>query len=331
MKFLILRFSSIGDIVLTTPLIRCLKQQYKDAELHYLVKNQFLDVLKHNPYIDKLWLWNKDENNQLISQLKNEKFDFIIDLHKNLRTFRLKQKLKIKSFSFNKINLEKWLLVNTKINRLPDVHIVDRYLHTLKNFQVVNDNAGLDYFLGKDDEELPEDVKKKLPSKFICLVIGAQHSTKKMPEDLLAQICSGIHHPVIILGGPGDKTSAHEILTLTENKNVFDFSGKLSLNQSAYLVKISELVISHDTGLMHIASAFKKKIISIWGNTVPELGMYPYLPHPQSRIFEVNNLSCRPCSKIGFDKCPKKHFKCMKEQDVHGIANFANSLMDDIS
>ena len=148
-----------------------------------------------------------------------------------------------------------------------------------------------------------------------------------MPAEMLAKICSLINHPIIILGGPSDSTSAKEIISLSENKNLMNLSGKLSLNQSAYMVKMSELVISNDTGLMHIASAFRKKIISIWGNTIPELGMYPYLADEKSEIFEVKNLSCRPCSKLGFDSCPKKHFKCMIEQDVEGIARLANSFM----
>lgn len=326
MKFLLLRFSSIGDIVLTTPVIRCLKQQFEGAEIHYIVKKQYADILKHNPYIDKLWLLDNNVE-VLISELKDNKIDFVIDLHKNLRTFNIKRKLSLKAFSFNKINIEKWLMVNFKINRLPEVHIVDRYMETLNSFQITNDNAGLDYFIGKEDENLPEEVKLKLPDKFISLVIGAQHSTKKMPAEMLAKICSLIDHPIIILGGPSDKPSAKEIISLSENKKLLDFCGKLSLNQSAYLIKMSELVISHDTGLMHIASAFRKKIISIWGNTIPELGMYPYMSDKDSEIFEVKNLPCRPCSKIGFENCPKKHFKCMADQDIEEIARLANSFI----
>lgn len=326
MRFLLLRFSSIGDIVLTTPVIRCLKLQFDSAEIHFIVKKQYADVLKHNPYIDKLWLLD-DNVDELISDLKNTKIDFVIDLHKNLRTFNIKRKLSLKAISFNKINIEKWLMVNLKINRLPEVHIVDRYMETLKSFQVVNDNAGLDYFIGKEDEKLPEEVNLQPQDKFISMVIGAQHSTKKMPAEMLAKICSLIDHPIIILGSPSDNLSAKEIISLSENKNLINLCGKLSLNQSAYMVKISELIISHDTGLMHIASAFNKKIISIWGNTIPELGMYPYMTDKDSEIFEVKNLPCRPCSKIGFDNCPKKHFKCMTDQEIEGIARLANSLM----
>ena len=326
MKILIIRFSSIGDIVLTTPVIRCLKNQKEGVEIHYLAKKQFEAVLKYNPYIDKLWLLN-DNLDEILSELQKENIDYIIDLHKNLRTGVVKRRMRVKSFSFNKINLEKWLAVNLKIKRLPESHIVDRYMKTTEFFNVVNDNKGLDYFIGKEDENIPEAIQSIIPESFIALVIGAQHSTKKMPSEMLAQLCDLIDYPIVILGGPSDSNSAHKIVSLSTNKKIIDLSAKLSLNRSAFLVKKSSLVISHDTGLMHIAAAFKKKIISLWGNTIPELGMYPYMSDKQSEIFEVKGLSCRPCSKIGYDTCPKKHFKCMVDQDIEGIARRVTELM----
>src|SRR4051812_37393796 len=145
MKFLIIRFSSIGDIVLTTPVIRCLKQQVAGAEVHYLTKRGFKAVLENNPYIDKLHLLG-DDLDETILQLQRENFDYIIDLHKNLRTLKVKRGLnKVKSVSFNKLNIQKWFLTAFKINMLPTVHIVDRYLQTIKKFGVENDGKGLDY------------------------------------------------------------------------------------------------------------------------------------------------------------------------------------------
>ncbi|MEQ9415680.1 MAG: glycosyl transferase, partial [Cyclobacteriaceae bacterium] len=127
MKILIIRFSSIGDIVLTTPVIRVLKTQVDNAEIHYATKARFAGLLKENPYVDKLHLLD-DKLGLLITDLKREKFDHIIDLHNNLRTRIIKFSLGVKSSSFNKLNWEKWLMVNLKINKLPSLHIVDRYL-----------------------------------------------------------------------------------------------------------------------------------------------------------------------------------------------------------
>jgi ADP-heptose:LPS heptosyltransferase len=102
--------------------------------------------------------------------------------------------------------------------------------------------------------------------------------------------------------------------------------GKYNINQSASLIRQSKLVITHDTGLMHIAAAFKKKILSVWGHTIPEFGMYPYLPDPDSRIFETRGLKCRPCTKIGKAECPKGHFRCINDIDNDAIASAANEL-----
>ena len=323
-RFLIIRFSSIGDIVLTTPVVRCLKEQMKDAEIHYLTKKQYGNLLENNPYIDKLWLFDGKNMAELIHALRYRHIDYIIDLHHNLRTQRIKNKLRILSFSFNKLNYAKWLMVNFKKNKLPDLHIVDRYLETLSVFGIVNDGKGLDYFPGNDWAVFPE--KTSLPSAFIALVIGAQHYTKKVPAEKLAELTVNLNLPVVILGGTGDVEEAHKIVEKSPGKNIIDLTGKISLDNSAWLVSRANVVITHDTGLMHIAAAYQKKILSIWGNTIPEFGMYPYHASPESRIYEVKGLSCRPCSKIGFQQCPKKHFRCMMDQDIDGIAAYANAL-----
>lgn len=329
-KFLIIRFSSIGDIVLTTPVIRCLKEQVEGAEVHFIVKQQYSSILSSNPYIDKLWLYNNNFS-QIIRELRNEQFDFIVDLHHNLRTFRIKNRLNRLSFSFDKLNVKKWILVNFKINLLPDIHIVDRYLETLKLFDVKNDGRGLDYFIhGNDKKPIPE-IRFPDPKRYIALCIGARHCTKKAPAELLSKICDRLKMPVIILGDKNDTPEAMEIFSRSSNKNILDLTGKLSLGQSAFVISSSQAVITHDSGLMHIAAAFKKNIISIWGNTVPEFGMYPYKAGERSRIFEVKGLRCRPCSKLGYNKCPRNHFNCMMKQDVAGIAEYVNNISETTS
>lgn len=320
-KFLIIRFSSIGDIVLTTPVIRGIKQQVENSEVHFLTKKSFTSVLQSNPYIDKIHIFDNNYK-ELIEELKLEYFDYIIDLHHNLRTYRIKKSLGILAFSFNKLNYKKWLLVNLKINKLPDIHIVDRYLETVKLFDVINDNQGLDYFIPAEDEVAIQNYFPAIDNKFIVLVVGAKHFTKQIPINLAVEICNKIDKNIVILGGKEDSEKAEKIQQLT-HKRVFNLCGKLNINQSASAVKQSRLVITSDTGLMHIAAAFKKQIISIWGNTVPEFGMYPFEQKELYEIVEVKNLKCRPCSKIGFSQCPKKHFKCMNEIDVERIVNFA--------
>lgn len=321
MKILIVRFSAIGDIVLTSPVIRCIKKQLPNAEVHYITKKIFKEIVENNPYIDKLHCFDGNLR-KILSDLKKENFDYIIDLHHNLRSFILKGKLGIKSFSINKLNLEKWLMVNLKVNKLPHVHIVDRFFQTVKDLNVTNDGEGLDYFIPDHDivelSTLPESHQKG----YIALVIGAKHATKKLPLHKIIALCKQINKPVLMLGGKEDKATGDKVFYGVGSK-VYNTCGIYNLNQSASLVQQADKVITHDTGMMHIAAAFKKDIISIWGNTIPAFGMYPYYPSNEkkdkSRIIEVRDLPCRPCSKLGFKECPEQHFKCMEEIDEKKI------------
>jgi ADP-heptose:LPS heptosyltransferase len=313
MKFLIIRFSSIGDIVLTTPVVRCLKKQLITAEVHYLTKSSFRSLTDSNPYIDKAHYFEKDLD-AVIEQLKLEDFDYIIDLHHNLRTLKVKKALGKKSFSFKKLNFEKWLLTALKINNLPAVHIVDRYMDTVKEFGIKNDGAGLDYFIPEQDRVKESDIPASHHAGYIGVAIGAALNTKKLPLHKLVELCGGINHPLILLGGKEDVANAEQISAVDPHK-IYNACGKFSINESADLVRRSKFLITHDTGLMHIAAAFNKPIISVWGNTVPEFGMTAYYSNQQIKDtrFEIRDLRCRPCSKIGYNKCPKGHFKCMEK------------------
>jgi len=326
MKVLIIRFSSIGDIVLTTPVVRCLKKQLPEVEVHYLTKSSFRAVLEANPYIDKLHYLN-DDLQVVINELAAENFDYVIDLHHNLRTMRVKKGLKKVSFSFNKLNIQKWLYTSIKLNVLPDVHIVDRYMETVKTLGVKNDGRGLDYFIPEKDKVKESDIPASHLAGYIGVVIGAAHNTKKMPLHKLKELCAAIEHPIILLGGKEDREHGDDIASVDRHK-IYNACGKFNINESADLVRRSKLIITHDTGLMHIATAFKKQVISIWGNTVPEFGMYPYYGNPSANngnnklpydIMQVRPLYCRPCSKIGYKKCPLGHFKCMEKQSIAAI------------
>lgn len=317
-KILVIRFSSIGDIVLTTPVVRALKEQL-NAEVHYLTKKNFVSFLEPNPNIDKIYSIEK-EIDEVVADLKAQNYDFVIDLHNNLRTARLKKALKRPQQSFKKLNLEKWLLVNFKIDKMPDIHIVDRYIAAGKELGIKNDNKGLDYFILKKDEVVLNSLPTGFNKGYIGFVIGGQHATKMLPEEKIISIISKLDKKVVLLGGPEDAEKGSRIEKAIGD-NVYNGTGKYKLNQSASLVKQADAIITHDTGLMHIAAAFKKKIISVWGNTVPELGMYPYLAGEGSQLMEVKDLNCRPCSKIGSKKCPKGHFKCMVNQDEEAIVS----------
>lgn len=321
-KILIIRFSSIGDIVLTTPIIRCLKNQLEgDVELHFLTKNQYKSILVSNPNISKVFGIEKSTN-EIIEVLKSERYDYIIDLHKNLRSKRVIGKLKVLSFSFDKLNVEKWLMTAFKINKLPNVHIVDRYFGAVKSLGVENDNNGLEFYIPKTEVFDLKNLSEIHQNEYVSFAIGAQHFTKRLPSEKMIQIIKHLNLPVVLLGGKEDFETG-EKLKNSVGDLVINTCGKLSLNQSASLVEQSKVLLTHDTGLMHIGAALKVNLVSVWGNTIPEFGMYPYFPNQPEKFSCIENklLACRPCSKIGYDKCPKKHFKCMNDLNNQDIVD----------
>lgn len=324
-KFLVVRFSSIGDIVLTSPVIRVLKNADKENIVHFLTKTKFLASINSNPYIDKIYSINH-ELSEIVNDLKNENYDFIIDLHNNIRTSVLTSKLRVPKRSFNKLNIEKWLCVNLNINNLPDVHIVDRYLDTVKDFNAKYDGKGLDFFIEEKDKIAINKLPAEFDNGFFTMVVGGNYFTKQIPNSIIIQIINNSKLPFVLIGGPDDKPKADEIMKNTKNLTA-NSCGLLNLKESAYYLKKSNAVITSDTGMMHIAAAFDKPIISLWGNTIPEFGMYPLHSEEKkhiNHIFEVKDLKCRPCSKIGYDKCPKKHFKCMEDQNIEKIIETVN-------
>ncbi|KAA9333540.1 glycosyltransferase family 9 protein [Adhaeribacter soli] len=332
-KVLVLRFSSIGDIVLTTPVVRALKRQLGNAKVHYCTKQGFRSIVENNPYIDKTHYLGESLND-LIAELKKERFDYVVDLHNNLRTRIIRTRLGRPSGTFDKLNIQKWLLVNLKYNAMPDLHIVDRYFGATDKLRlgIKNDGQGLDYFIPEQDEVALNSLPETHRNGYYGMAIGAQHYTKRLPVEKLIELCEKINAPIILLGGKEDhetgeliakhfqnpnneqRTTNNEIPTTNNQQptTIYNACGKYNLNQSASLVKQCKALFTHDTGLMHIGAAFKKKIYSIWGNTVPAFGMYPY--KTDFEVFEVKGLNCRPCSKIGYSKCPRGHFKCMREQ-----------------
>ncbi len=339
MKVLIIRFSSIGDIILTTPVVRCLKNKYPHAKVHFLVKKKFSKVLEANPHIDELISFDGDLRDTVLKLLA-EKYDYVLDLQNNFRSWNITSMLRqafnsnVRTYRVNKLNTRKFLYSKFKLDLLPDKSIVDRYLATAKKIGVVNDGQGLDYFIPEESQINQKDLPMSHSAGYISFVIGGTKNTKKMPLDKWKTLCQEIDYPIIIQGGPEDEAIGEELKNLDPIR-IYNSCGKFSLHESADIIRFAKVVITHDTGLMHVAAAYKRKIISIWGNTTPSLGMYPYYGYnnlksnvsPDSIHVENKSLWCRPCSKIGYSKCPKGHFKCMKNIDLEFIEKKVSDLL----
>lgn len=321
MKILILRFSSIGDIVLTTPVVRCLKVQLPDVEIHFATKPQYAGILESNPHINKV-INLQGSVYALAKTLRTEKYDAVVDLHSNLRTRLLRSLMSGVPFSvFRKQNMRKWLLVK-KFTRKPCEHVVFRYLETVKNLGVQYDGKGLDFFYKESEvTDLPA-------PPFIAYAIGGTWATKRMPENKIEELIESSQLQWVLLGDAHDAKLGDPLAARFPDK-VTNLCGKLTLEQSAQVIAKAEKVVTHDTGLMHIAAALQKHILSIWGNTTPDFGMGPFLPESaisKPILAETTGLSCRPCSKIGFNTCPQGHFDCMQKQSAAEISRLLKQL-----
>lgn len=310
-KILIIRLSSIGDIVLTSPIVRALHRCYPTAALHFLTKKAFAALVQHDPRIDKVHLFEGDLN-ATVAALRTEGFDLVVDLHRNIRSRLVKLRLGVRAVTYSK---DRWaVLLHTRLGlgKLPRVHTVERYARALQPLGCVIDDAGLEFFLPDAARAMAaEVVGRNFATPPIAVVLGGNYFTKRWPRTYFVELLNGLGQPVLLLGGQAEVEDAAWIQAQLQVA-CLNAVAQYDLLLSAALLERSQYVITHDTGLMHIATALDCKIFSLWGNTVPELGFAPYKAS-HSVIIENKDVDCRPCTKLGYGKCPKGHFKCMMD------------------
>jgi heptosyltransferase-2 len=314
-KILVIRLSSLGDILLTYPLIRILKEKENNPEIHFIVKEKFVQAIESNPYIDKIFLLNETNQKEIRNQIKNAKYDIVIDLQNNFRSQNLYPfNLKSRIYRFKKPTLKKFLLVKFKINLLKDnPSIAIHYIKTIYP-DYKPENLPL-YF------EIPEEKEKKslekLPEHFKDKVIigicpGSKHFTKRYPVDLFEVLLKKLierNYFVALFGGTEDKEICKSLEI--DDYAIKNFQNENDLFETAALMKKCSVILTNDSGLMHLSSLLKIPTVAIFGSTVKEFGFAPIFE--KSIIVENDKLDCRPCSHIGRSSCPEKHFKCMRD------------------
>ncbi len=306
-RILIIRLSSLGDILLTTPFIRAIKTQFSHIKIDMLIREEYADVIKLNPYINKKFLFKKDDksNSILKEQLRNNNYELVIDLQNNLRSNKIVSSLKINSVNFDKRSFDKFLLVNFKINKLREAPPIPvRYSNTIQNLKL--DNQGLDLFTDKS-----ANLELNGKNNLIGFCPDARHFTKRWPKEYYFELGNRLTqdgYTIVLFGGKIDKEICAELVD--KISGAINLSNNDELLQTAADMKLCKAVVCNDSGLMHTASATGTKVIALFGSTVKEFGYAPY--NCSNLILENNSLTCRPCSHIGRSDCPKKHFDCMK-------------------
>lgn len=309
-KILVLRLTSISDIILTTPVVRCLEEQIWTSEVHYGTRRAYQNIIDPNTnlsgrhYLDNsLWAF--------IRELRAENFNYVIDLENSFLTGVIKTALGVRAYSVKNLTLRKWLYKYLKINALPDQHLVDRFLEVVQPLEIEDDEMGLDYYILYRDHIENDWLPETHQQGYVVYAIGGRHLTQRLPVPRMIELCQKINYPIILLGGKKDRAAGEEIVRALGKTLIFNGCGLFTFNQSASVLEFARLVFSHDTSLMHIAAAFGKKVYSIWGSSTPQMGYYPYQT-PYVRL-EKTGLACRPCSATGQSGCPKKHFRCMND------------------
>lgn len=328
-KILFIRLSSIGDIVMTSLAIRCFKNHFPDSQIDFLTKTEYAQLVQRhlgiaNVLILKSNIWNTAQ------EIIDNEYDYVVDWHNNLRTNLLKQLLPdaLPCLTYNKKSIRRSLSVLLRKDVYGKSLVPEQYLNVLKPLGVENDNNGLYFLIPNEDGINSSDLPMTHRFGYIAISLGATHFTKRMPIEKWKELVAKLPFPIILIGGEAEYSIGEELVAMDDLKCI-NKCGKYTIGQSASIIAHAKYVITHDTGMMHIAAALQKRTISIWGGTVPYLGFRPYgLDETKSFIIENKQLNCRPCSKHGRSDCPKGHFKCMNEIDTNRIVEIVSTFKE---
>jgi ADP-heptose:LPS heptosyltransferase len=325
LKFLVLSPASVSEVVFLTPLLRALKIHAEEAEVHLVTKAVFQNIITDNPYLDRLYI--VDQNFwQKSLLLRHERYNFVFDFECSFRSSVISLICNTKTIRFKKLKWQHWLMVNFKINALPNKHLTDRFLETIEFLKIKSDDLGLDYFIPDHDKVPTEWLPDTHRHNFVTVIISASYNTRKLPANRLIELCDKINKPIILLGMQADLQEAklvedffkkqHEdweagLKELNKKTLIFNACGKFNFNQTASIIKRAQYVFTYDNDFVAVASAFKRNIFVVLGNTTLSFGRYPY--KTKFTILENNKVNCRPCSSKGYRHCPKGHFNCMNK------------------
>jgi ADP-heptose:LPS heptosyltransferase len=324
-KFLVLSISSISDLIFLTPVLRALKIQAEDAEVHLATNAILQSAISDNPYLDKLYIIDQDFW-QTSVQLNEEHYDFVFDFENNFHSLVICLFCNTKNIRFKKLRWHHWLMVNLKINLPPNKHLTERFLAVIERVNIKPDDLGLDYFIPEHDKVPTEWLPESHRQNFVTVIISASYNTRKLSTNRLIELCDKINKPIILLGMQSDLQEANLVedffrkqhgdweaglKELNKKTLIFNACGKFNFNQTASLIKKAQHVFTYDNDFVAIASAFKRNTFILLGNTTLALGRYPY--KTKFTVLENNKISCRPCSSKGYHHCPKGHFNCMNK------------------
>ncbi|MBN1397168.1 MAG: lipopolysaccharide heptosyltransferase II [Bacteroidetes bacterium] len=345
-KILIIRFSSIGDIVLSSLLIRILRKRFPASQIDFVVRDQYAELIRCNPYLNSVIEFRTgggfNDLHRFAQRIKQEKYDLLIDIHNSLRS----RYIRYLSGAGEKMNVNKRIFARTMLVKFKRnyyysyVSVADRYIESLGIYGIKNDLQGLELFIPDEIADRVSNLVLSLKSnrfgKIIGLCPSARHFTKRWPEERFIEagvsLSCELNAKIIIFGGKDDTglcTAVKEGINKRSGDEIASsFCGKFSLFETAAAIKSCDLIVTNDSGLMHIAAAMKRKIVAIFGSTVREFGFFPI--GSENIVLEKENLYCRPCSHIGRKNCPERHFRCMNEITASDVVKAVKKIAGEV-
>jgi lipopolysaccharide heptosyltransferase II len=336
-KVLVLRLSSIGDIVLATPFLRRLRAVHPAVEIHFGVRKEFAELVRHHPAVSQCipidTTKGRNELHRINYALSLEGYDVVFDLHNNHRTRVLRNGLTARLHVINKHSIRRFLFVRLKWTTLDNfLPVPEKYIRTGARYGLAPDSLGTEIHVPDTTAITVNTALSRVGldegERCIAICPGARHATKRWPIESFAAltdlILDGTNKRVVVLGGTEDAPLG--AVLAQRHPRVVNLCGAFSLLETASAMDRCDAVVANDSGLMHMATARAVPVAAVFGSTVKELGFFPY--HATARVLEVADLSCRPCSHIGLPACPKRHFHCMRLVTPASVWQAVRDLLD---
>ncbi len=336
-RILIIRLSSLGDIILTTPFIRALRKKFPSSEIGYVTREQYVPLIAHHPDVDHVYFLRHGDGfrelRALAEKLRAANYEHVFDLHNNVRSRFLRTLLAVPSSNICKDNLKKYILVSFHTNLFKDiVPVPERYARTASALGIVLDKDGprvhIPTHVTKRALSILESRQKHDADRTVALCPGARHFTKKWPLEKWIELARSLlekgNTRIFLFGSKEESGYCDEIQRVFPD-TVTSFCGALSVLETAACLANCDAAVTNDSGLMHLATAVQVPVVGIFGSTVREFGFFPY----QSRavVVENNDISCRPCTHIGRDRCPRRHFACLNDINPKTVVQAIDRLL----
>lgn len=316
-KILVIQTAFIGDVILASALLEKLHQYYPEAQIDFLLRKGNDGLFANHPFINQLVVLNKQEGKyknqlKLIKQIRNEKYDLLINLHRFLSSGL------ISAFSGarQKIGFDKNPLSFTFSKTFS--HVIDEEngsSHEVERNQTliaeITDNKPAFPKLYPSQDAF-EKIKKWQTKPYVCIAPASVWFTKQFPANEWIQLIKAFPEKINIylLGAPSDAELCNQLIEKSERQHIESLAGKLTLLDSAALMKGAQLNYVNDSAPLHLCSAMSAPVCAVFCSTIPNFGFGPFTSSFNKIVEYTEQLECRPCGLHGHKACPEGHFKC---------------------